>query len=82
MYNIANIKTRMWSIIMKKCEITTLEKAIMENIPETRDFTFTLLLDLTLLRTPVTTGAALDKILKAKTDDLSKAIERLSYLHA
>ena len=31
---------------------------------------------------PVTAGAALDKILEAKTDDLAKAIQRLSYLHA
>ena len=28
------------------------------------------------------TGAALDKILESKTDDLDKAIQRLSYLHA
>ena len=31
---------------------------------------------------PVTTEAALDRILEAKTDDLAKAIQRLSYLHA
>ena len=54
----------------------------MEKIPETREFTFTLLSDLTLLGATVTTGAALDKILKAKTDDLAKAMQRLSYLHA
>ena len=35
---------------------------------------------LTLLGATVTTGAAFDKILKAKTDDLAKAIQRLSYL--
>ena len=51
-------------------------------MPETREFTFTPLSDLTLLKAPVTTGAALDKILKAKTDDLAKAIQRISYLHA
>ena len=54
----------------------------MEKNAETREFTFTPLSDLTLLAAPVTTGAALDKILKAKTDDLAKAIQRLSYLHA
>ena len=39
------------------------------------EFTFKPLSDLTLLGAPVTTGAALDKILKAKTDDLTKAIK-------
>ena len=56
----------------------------MKNIPETGKFTFTPLSDLTLLGAPVTTGAVLDKILKAKTDGLAKEIQRLSYvgLHA
>ena len=67
---------------IKKCKITALEKFTAENIPETREFTFTPLADLTLYGTPVTTGAALDKILDAKIDDVAKAIQRLSYLHA
>ena len=50
------------------------KKATVENIPETREFTFTPLSDLILLGAPVTTGANLDKILKAKTYDLAKAI--------
>ena len=56
------------SLCIKKCEITALAKATMENIPKTMKFTFMLL--------------ALDKILKAKTDDLAKAIQRISYVHA
>ena len=63
------------SLYIEKCKITALEKATVENIPETREFTFTPLSDLTLLGAPVTTGAALDKILKAKTDDLAKAFK-------
>ena len=63
------------SLCIKKCEITALEKATVENIPETREFTFTPLSDLTLLGIPVTIGAAIDKILRAKTDDLAKAIQ-------
>ena len=70
------------SLCIKKCEITALEKATVENLPETREFTFTPLSDLTLLGAPITTGAALDKILETKTDDLAKEIQRLSYLHA
>ena len=70
------------SLCIKKCEITALENAIVENIPETRKFTFTPLSDLTLLGAPVTTGATLDKSLKTNTDDLAKVIQRLSYLHA
>ena len=70
------------SLCIKKCEFTALEKATEENIPETRELTFTLLSNLTLLGAQVTTGAALDKILEVKTDDLAKAIQRLSYLHA
>ena len=70
------------SLCIKKCEITAPEKATVENTPETRVFTFTPLSDLILLGAPVTTEAALDKILEAKTVDLSKAIQRLSYLHA
>ena len=70
------------SLCIKKWEITALEKATVENKPKTREFTFTPLSDLTFSGAPVTTGAVLDKILKAKTDDLAKAIQRLSYLHA
>ena len=55
---------------------------IITKIIKIREFTFTPLSDLTLLGASVTTGAALDKILEAKTDDLAKAIQRLSYLHA
>ena len=70
------------SLCIKKCEITALEKNTVENIPETRECTFAPLSDLTLLGAPVTTGAALNKILEAKSDDLAKAIQILSYLHA
>ena len=63
------------SLCIKKCEITALEKAIVENIPETKKFTFTPLSDLTLLGAPVTTGATLDKSLKTNTDDLAKGIK-------
>ena len=45
------------SLCIKKCEITALEKATVENVPETRESTFTPLSDLTLLGAPVTTGA-------------------------
>ena len=68
------------SLCIKKCKITALEKATAESIPETREFTFTPLSDLPLLGAPVTTGAALDRILEAKTDDLAKAIHFLIYM--
>ena len=63
-------------LCIKKCEITALEKATAEHIAETRELNFTPLSDLTLLGAPVKTGAALDKILEAKTDDVAKAIQR------
>ena len=70
------------SLCIKKCEITALEKSTMENISGTREFTFTPLSDLTLLGPLVTTRATLDKILQAKANDLARAIQRLSHLHA
>jgi len=65
-----------------KCEIIGLNRTAVNRIKAFHNFNVVQLEDLTLLDSPVQPGPAVDVALEAKCADLTRAVSRLSLLHA
>jgi len=65
-----------------KCEIVGLSQSDANNVNEFNSFRIVKLEDLTLLGSPVQSGRAVDAALAVKCADLTRAVSRLSLLHA